>query len=41
LTLPLQARGQLTTSPNPLPPEDADAGGFVSTQTDSRGDHHV
>ena len=41
LTLPRQARGTLTTSPNPLPPEDAEASGFVSTRTDSKGDHNA
>jgi two-component system sensor histidine kinase MtrB len=40
LTLPRQARGHLITSPNPLPPEDAEVDGVVSTRTDTRGDHH-
>nr|WP_248283147.1 MtrAB system histidine kinase MtrB [Cryobacterium arcticum] len=41
LTLPRRANGAMTRSPNPLPPADAAAPGFVSTHAEPRRDHHV
>jgi len=31
----------LTVSPNPLPPADAETGGFVSPHAEPRRDHHA
>jgi len=39
LTLPRQANGQLTSSPNPLPPDDAQSGQPTPRAHEPRGDH--
>nr|WP_245977308.1 MtrAB system histidine kinase MtrB [Cryobacterium soli] len=41
LTLPRQKSGSLKVSPNPLPPADAAAPGFVSPHAEPRRDHHA
>ena len=41
LTLPRRAGGLLSLSPNPLPPIDAGAPGYVSPHVEPRRDHHV
>lgn len=41
LTLPRREGVVLTRSPNPLPPTDAAAAGFVSAHAEPRGDHHA